>query len=64
MYATQLCDAEVIVSMPPRVEAVGVGRFAAGSVPVTPVASGIDGISLATSAHGPNVVANPQVPIT
>jgi hypothetical protein len=51
-------------SMPPRVAAVGVGRFAAGSVPVTPVASGIDGRSPATSAHGANDVADPQVPIT
>jgi hypothetical protein len=64
MYATQLCDAEVIDSMPPRVEAVGVGRFAAGSVPVTPVASGIDGRSPATNEHGANDVADPHVPMT
>ena len=64
MYATQLCDAGVIDSMPPRVEAIGVGRFAAGSVPVTPVESGIDGRSPATSEHGPNDVAEPQVPMT
>jgi len=64
MYATQLCDAEVIDSMPPRVEAAGVGRFAPGSVPVTPVASGIDGRSPATKAHGANDVADPHVPMT
>src|ERR1035438_1839326 len=64
MYATQLCDAGAIDSMPPRVEAVGVGRFAAGSVPVTPVESGIDGSSPATSEHGPKLVAAPHVPMT
>jgi hypothetical protein len=51
-------------STPPSVDAVGVGRFAAGSVPVTPVASGIDGRSPATSEHGANDVADPHVPIT
>src|ERR1700690_81877 len=50
-------------STPPSVDAVGVGRFVAGSVPVTPVASGIDGRSPATNGHGANVVALPHVPI-
>lgn len=42
----------------------GARRFAAGRVPVTPVAGGIDGISPATSEHGPNDVAETHVPIT
>jgi len=51
-------------STPPSVDPVGVGRLAAGRVPVTPVASGIDGRSPATSEHGANEVAERHAPIT
>jgi hypothetical protein len=57
--------ADVIAATPPGgPPPAGAGRFAAGSVPVTPVASGIDGRSPATSAQGANDVAEPHVPIT
>ena len=58
------CEACTRDSMPPSVDAVGVGRLAAGRVPVTPVASGMAGRSPASRAHGPNVVAEPHVPMT
>jgi hypothetical protein len=57
--------ADVIEATPPGgPPPAGAGRFAAGKVPFTPVDSGIDGRSPATSEHGANDVAEPHVPRT
>src|ERR1039458_144562 len=57
--------ADVIEATPPGgPPPAGAGRFAAGKVPFTPVDSGIDGRSSATSEHGANEMAEPHVPRT
>src|ERR1017187_371800 len=57
--------ADVIEATPPGgPPPAGAGRFAADKVPFTPVDSGIDGRSPATSEQGANDVAVPHVPMT